>query len=140
MKLSESDIQKIQGYFAAQKDVVAVYLYGSFAKGTTHPGSDIDFAVLFNKPTKDFHRISKIYSDLCDLKLPEEPEVRDINLVQSPVFLLNVIQGRLLFSSDEQKKNKFEVAVLRQYYDTQRLRDLRYDYMQKRLREGTYGY
>lgn len=140
MKLSQSEIQKIQRYFASQKDVAAVYLYGSFAKGTTQPGSDIDFGVLFEKKVRDIHRIVKIYSDLCNLKLPAEPDVKDLNLAQPPVFLLNVIQGQLLFNRDEQKKNEFEVAVLRQYYDTQRLRDLRYSYMQKRLREGTYGY
>lgn len=140
MKLSESDIKKIQNYFASQKDVVAVYLYGSFAKDTTHKRSDLDLAILFEKESKDFHRLGQIYSDLCNLKLPAEPEVRDINLTLPPVFLLNVIQGQLLFTSNEQKKNEFEVAVLRQYYDTQRLRDIRYHYMQKRLSEGTYGY
>lgn len=140
MKLSQSDIQKIQHYFASQKDVEAVYLYGSFAKGTEHPGSDIDLGVLFEKKIRDIHRIVKIYSDLCDLKFPAEPDIKDLNLAQPPVFLLNVIQGQLLFSRNELKKNEFEVAILRQYYDTQRLRDLRYDYMQKRLREGIYGY
>lgn len=140
MKLSKFDIEKIQHYFTSQKDVVAVYLYGSFTKGTTHPRSDVDFGILFDKSIKDFHRIGEIYSDLCDLKLPAEAEVRDINLTQPPIFLLNVIQGQLLFSNNEQKRNEFEVAVLRQYYDTQRLRDIRYHYMQKRLREGTYGY
>lgn len=139
MKLSSSEIKKIQDYFSIQKDVVAVYLYGSFAKGTTHPRSDIDFGVLFDKYA-DFHRLGQIYSDLCDLKLPAEPEVRSISLTQPPVFLLNVIQGQLLFSSNEHRKNEFEVAALRQYYDTQRLRDIRHYYMQKRLREGAYGY
>lgn len=140
MKLSKSDIQKIQDYFATQADVVAVYLYGSFAKGTTHPRSDIDFGVLFDKPIKNFHRVGEVYSDLCNLKLPAEPEVRSIDLTQPPVFLLNVIQGQLLFSSNEQRRSEFEVAVLRQYYDTQRLRDIRHHYMQERLSEGTYGY
>ncbi len=139
-KLSKADIQKIQGYFASQKDVLAVYLYGSFAKGTTHPRSDVDFGILFDGKVDLYSRLGQIYSDLCDLKLPVELDVRELNLTHPPLFLFNVIQGQLLFSRNELKKNEFEVAVLRQYYDTQRLRDLRYDYMQKRLREGTYGY
>ena len=139
-KLSKSDIEKIQHYFASQKDVAAVYLYGSFPKGVTHPGSDIDFGILFDGKVDLYHRIGQIYTDLSDLGLPGEPDVRELSLSQVPVFLLNVIQGQLLFSRNELEKNEFEVAILRQYYDTQRLRDLRYDYMQKRLREGTYGY
>lgn len=140
VKLTESDIEKIKQYFARQKDVLAVYLYGSFTKDTVHKRSDIDFGVLFDKKIKDFHRLGQIYSELCDLKLPAEPEVRDVELDQPPVYLLNVIQGQLLYERNEQKRNEFEVAVLRQYYDTQRLRDIRYYYMQKRLKEGTYGY
>lgn len=139
-KLSNSDIRKLQHYFASQKDIMSVYLYGSFAKGTIHPRSDIDFGVLFDGKVNLYSRLGQIYADLCDLKLPAEPEIREINLRQSPVFLLNVIQGQLLATSNEQRKNEFEVAVLRQYYDTQRLRDIRYQYMQERLKEGTYGY
>lgn len=134
------NVEQIKSYFASQKDVVAVYLYGSFAKGITHLRSDIDFGILFDGKVELYNRLGQIYSDLCHLKLPAEPEVRELNLTYPPLFLFNVIQGQLLFSRNELEKNEFEVAVLKQYYDTQRLRDLRYDYMQKRLREGTYGY
>lgn len=140
MKLSPKQIEKVKNYFAKQKDIALVYLYGSFAYGNPHKRSDIDFGILFDKEIKDFHRLGQIYLDLCKLRLPAEPEVRNIHLRQSPVFLLNVIQGQLVFTSDEQKKNEFEVVVLQQYYDTQKLREIRYDYMQKRLKEGTYGY
>lgn len=32
MKLTSSQIKKLQNYFAREKDILAVYLYGSFAK------------------------------------------------------------------------------------------------------------
>lgn len=140
MKLKKADIQKLQDYFIKQKDVLAVYLYGSFAKGTPHKSSDLDFGILFNKPVNLYHRLGKIYSDLGNLKLPAEPEARDINLDRSPVYLFNVIKGQLIFSRDDTKRVNFEVQALKQYYDTQKLRDIKYYYMNKRLQEGTYGY
>lgn len=140
MKLNESDIKKIQDYFRSQKDVAAVYLYGSFTKGNTHKRSDIDFGVLFNPPIKTYFRLGKIINDLTDLGLPFEPDVRDIDLKSPPVYLFNVINGKLIFSRDEIKRINFEVEAMKQYYDTQHLRDIKYYYMDKRFREGTYGY
>lgn len=140
MKLTSSQIKKMRDYFAKQKDILAVYLYGSFAKGTTHKKSDLDIAVLFSRPVNLYHRLGRIYSNLCDLKLPAEPEVRDVDLDSSPVYLLNVINGQLIFSQNDIKRINFEVQALKQYYDTQRLRDIKYHYMNQRFQKGIYGY
>lgn len=140
MGLSETDIKKIQDYFASQKDVVAVYLYGSFASGSPHKGSDLDIAVLFDGVVNLYDRLGILYSNFPDLSITVEPEVRDISLKDSPVFLMNVIQGKNIYAKDETKKIEFEVAVMREFYDTQKLRDIDYSYMKERIREGTYGY
>lgn len=140
MKITSSQMKKIQNYFAKQTDILAVYLYGSFAKGTAHKRSDIDFGVLFNAPIKTYSRLGEIINDLSDLKLPGEPDVRNIDLDDSPVYLMNVIQGQLIYSRNEIKRTHFEVAVLSEFYDTQRLRDTKRFYTQKGLQEGTYGY
>ncbi|MBI2017544.1 nucleotidyltransferase domain-containing protein [Candidatus Daviesbacteria bacterium] len=140
MKLSEADIKKIQDYFATQKDVVAVYLYGSFASGNPHKGSDLDIAVLFDGKVDLYSRLGRLYSEFPKISVKAEPEVRGISLKESPVFLMNVIQGENIYSKDETKRIEFEVAIMREFYDTQRLRDIDYDYMKKRIRGGTYGY
>lgn len=133
-------MQKLKQYFARQKDVLAVYLYGSFAKETTHKRSDIDFGVLFDGKVDLYHRLGQLYSDLCNLKLPAEPEVRNISTGDSPVFLINVIQGQLIYSKDEIKRIRFEVAVMNTFRDSEYLRKLKYKYMRKSFKEGTYGY
>lgn len=140
MKITVEHIKKIKGYFAKQKDVLAVYLYGSFVKGVAHKRSDLDVGVLFDGKVNLYSRLGQIYSDLCDLKLPAEPEVRDISLEYSPVFLMNVIQGKLIYEKNEIERINFEVAVMKTFYDTQKLREVDYYYMKKRLQEGTYGY
>lgn len=140
MKLSPVQLKKIQNYFAKQKDVVAVYLYGSFAKGATHKHSDIDFGILFNPPIKTYYRLGEIINDLSDIGLPAEIDVRNLNLDDSPVFLMNVLQGQLIYSQDEIFRITFEISAMNEFYDTQRLRDISYFYMKKRLEEGAYGY
>src|SRR5437588_12342697 len=43
---------------AARPDVQAVYLFGSRARGRTHPNSDVDLAVLSEPPVPVSERIS----------------------------------------------------------------------------------
>lgn len=140
MRLNSSDIKKIHKYFASQKDVVAVYLYGSFAYDNPHKGSDLDIAVLFDGKVDLYERLGSLYSNFPKLSFKVEPEVRNISLKDSPVFLMNVIQGENIYSKNETARVEFEVTVMRQFYDTQRLRDIDYDYMRRRIREGAYGY
>ena len=42
--------QRIADVFSSRTDVMAVYLFGSTARGTARAGSDIDVAVLFDAP------------------------------------------------------------------------------------------
>ena len=44
--LTERDIQTLFGIFDDFREVKNVYLYGSRAKGTHKPGSDIDLAIM----------------------------------------------------------------------------------------------
>lgn len=140
MKLSEADIKKIQDYFATQKDVVAVYLYGSLADGNPHNESDLDIAVLFDGEVDLYRRLGKLYSGFPRLSIKAEPEVRHLDLNQSPVYLSEVISGRLLYSSSEVKRVQFEVSVMNNLRDTEHLRTLKNIYLQESFREGTYGH
>lgn len=45
--LSSRMIEKIKTYFSDKDEVAAVYIFGSYAVGTQHDGSDIDIGILF---------------------------------------------------------------------------------------------
>lgn len=141
MKLTSTQIQNIQNFFAIQPDILVVYLYGSFADNRTHPNSDLDLAVLFKTVPKNHYRLGEVTRDLSKLDLPTyNLDVREIKLGQAPLYLKNVIKGQLIFSQDEPKRVKFEVEVMNRFYDTERLRNLKSYYTRKRLQEGSYGY
>lgn len=45
-----------------------LYLYGSYARGTAHEGSDIDVLLVLHgavKPAEEIDRVNAIVSDLC---------------------------------------------------------------------------
>ena len=49
----EATIEKIKSLLYPRKEIVVAYLYGSVAKGTTNPTSDIDIAILLNESISD---------------------------------------------------------------------------------------
>ena len=141
--LNKKTLTKIKQYFARQKDVAVVYLYGSQVTGQSakkEKDRDIDFAVLFIEPKKSYRRQFEIGAKLQKIIGNKCVDCREIYPQISPVFLMNVLKnGRLIYSSDENKRIAFEVNIMREYEDTQKLRDLQYFYLQKRLKEGKYA-
>ena len=45
--------KKIKNFFENQRDIVAVYLFGSYADGREHAASDVDLAVLFDNRDRE---------------------------------------------------------------------------------------
>ena len=48
-----NDLQKIKDYFDNIREVIAVYLFGSYALGREIPFSDIDLGIIFNESDKE---------------------------------------------------------------------------------------
>lgn len=65
--LSEQTITKINSVFSKYPEIHSVILYGSRAKGTFKPGSDIDLTVI--GPNVDNKILNKISLSLDDLLL-----------------------------------------------------------------------
>lgn len=66
--LNNSDMEKIQNVLALYPQVEKVILYGSRAKGTYKPASDIDLTLIGIKLNLSVQQ--KIESELDDLMLP----------------------------------------------------------------------
>lgn len=111
--------QRICDYFSRCSEVVAVYLFGSQAKGKARERSDIDIAILLEDGI-DSHG----YFDLM-LKYMEELE-RIFNKRVDMVILNNarpLLQhqvlryGKLLYERDRQARVRFEVSSRKIYFD-----------------------
>lgn len=141
----EALIEIIKSTLLPRKEIVLAYLYGSFAKGISHPHSDVDVAILLD-PDKNIYSKEYPYGYsagvLADLiKALHTNRVDLIVLNNAPPFLkFQVIRyGRLVFSRSEAKRIDFQVKTITKYNDVKRLIDIQHRYLSNRLKNGTYG-
>jgi predicted nucleotidyltransferase len=109
----------------ASSDVVAVYLYGSRARGTARPGSDLDLAVLLSAPPASTLRsVARDIEDVVErtLRIPVEAVV----LNRAPADLVHRVlrDGILVLDRDRASRLRFEVRARNEYFDLAPLRRL----------------
>ena len=80
--LTERDIKTISGIFNKYLEVIAVHIFGSRAKGTHKPASDIDLAVI-NEGVND-RTILRIKADFEDSTLPYKVDLVNYPLLNHP--------------------------------------------------------
>jgi predicted nucleotidyltransferase len=95
-----------------------VYLYGSVARGTAGPQSDIDIGVLFSRrppATLD----SQPYEVEADLERLLGRAVQVVELNRAPVDLRARVlrEGRLLVDLDRSARIRFEVQTRNEAFD-----------------------
>jgi type I restriction enzyme S subunit len=95
--LNESDIQKMNGIFAAYKDVEQAVLYGSRAKGNFKPYSDIDIALKGNN--LDLSLKWKMEDNLDDLLLPYKMDIVIFSQILNPDLVEHINRvGKIFYS------------------------------------------
>ncbi len=110
MELSHKVLNIIET-IKSHPDVIAIYLFGSHAKGEANPMSDIDIAVIVENPTPESE------ADIGSLSTPELDIVLFHRLplhIKSEVFR----DGKELFVRDEEKLADIKFRVMREYLDT----------------------
>ena len=66
--LSAATLARIAGVLAGRPEIERAILFGSRAKATHRPGSDIDLSLV--GPALDWRTVGRIYDELDDLMLP----------------------------------------------------------------------
>ncbi len=86
----ETDVikQTLTDYFSRQVDIDTVLLFGSFAKNTVTPHSDIDIAVHSSSPLT-YQRLSELQTELA-LLCKREIDLADLSLAEG-VFLYQIM-------------------------------------------------
>lgn len=119
--------------------VIAVYLYGSYARGEPSPFSDVDIAVLL---TDDIpvERYLDVELELMDniSRILGHPEVEVRVLNKTPVvFRYEIVRdGRLSYCCDEDARVEFEANTMLEYFDFKHVLDEYYHHLAKRIEEG----
>lgn len=118
--------ERLRQFFeTSAPDMLAVYLYGSEARGTATPSSDIDLAILYARPP------ARTLAALpLEIESALEREVgRPVQIVilnDAPADLVHRIlrDGRLLLDRDRAARIRFEVRARNEFFDLAPVRAL----------------
>jgi len=125
-----------------------VYLFGSQAEGKTHPLSDFDFGIVFEKPEKYKDNTLDVYSKLYGIftdVLPKsylrrrfqmrEHEFDIVFFQFAPLSLqFNAIKGgRVLYEKNEEARFRYQEEVMKRNADLQYFYEMRYKAILERI-------
>jgi|SRR6185312_629030 len=99
-------------------ELAAVYLFGSVARGTAGPGSDVDVGVLYaDDPPRTLAGLGLDLEN--DLERLLELPVQVVVLNRAPVDLVVRVlrDGKLLFEGNAAKRVRFEVRSRMAFWD-----------------------
>ncbi len=115
------------------KDIAALYLFGSRADGHSTPMSDFDLAVLLKEPY-DRKKILEVSVKASLALKTDDVDVLELNT--APVFLAHRVlrEGILLFENDELYVSDYIEKTLRHYFDFKYHLDRYYKEYQTSLR------
>lgn len=113
-------------FLATQPDVVAAYLFGSFAQGRATWNSDVDIAILLAETTDSLVVGKRQLTLMNELRAFADREVDVVMLNTAPPVLQHqVLQyGRLLYERDRKARVEFEVRAGQIYADLQPMYEL----------------
>ena len=134
MITKEEIILKLRNYFKNHKEIVAVYLFGSYATGKQTAKSDIDIAVQFKYEIERAKRYDLCLKYYVDLGGALEIDFVDMNSADFP--LLNEIfkEGIVLVENDRDKRVQFKALKMSQAMDLKYYEDLMAKGLMRRAR------
>ena len=107
-----------EGFSPGKEGLVAVYLFGSFGRGTAQALSDVDLGILYDvvSPATLVSSATRLEGELEAL-LGRSVQVVVLNT--APVDLVHRVlrDGELLYESDRSRRIRFEVAARREHLD-----------------------
>lgn len=113
----ENQLPALQQYFAANKDIATVYLFGSFGTSVHIPSlSDLDLAILFDRD-QSLIKEMKINADLSALLERESVDVVNLNKVRVDLCHEILRTGEIIYEKDKIKTANFIEQTLQHYFD-----------------------
>jgi predicted nucleotidyltransferase len=117
------ELRRAADRLARDPRVLAVYGFGSRARGEAGPRSDVDVAVLLERRL-DLREELRLRAEVVDELRRDDVDLVVLN--QAPPLLRYevVAAGRRLFARDEETADLFEERAARECFDTAHLRSV----------------
>lgn len=115
----EKTLEKVKeavGEVCRDYDVVAAYLFGSFARGEEHKHSDVDVAVFFRD--YDIHKLLELGRKIQEeAAVDREVDVRALNRSGTPFSFRVISEGEILYEENASDRADIEQMIERRYHD-----------------------
>ena len=109
---------KIIALATEHSDIEVLWLYGSYAKGTFHEGSDIDLAVVFKHWQEDILE-RRLKSELLAIEWQKELGLKeadisilDMEIASIPLAMSVLSTGKLLLSKNNSRQLKEQQRIM----------------------------
>jgi len=116
-KVFEKSIRKIDRLSEITRkylQIKALYLFGSMAEGVSNTLSDIDLAYLAFPEIKE---IEELHYEICRFLKTEEVDLIDLRTASLSTKYNIIVQGKLLYCSDEKHLADFKEKIFMDYFD-----------------------
>lgn len=135
--ITPDQFKHINNLATKRPEIVAGYLFGSYAKNKQRIDSDIDLGfICVEKKDIDVLAFSLAVSRLF---LPLQTDVIIADLSESPLILIQMINGKVIYENDKDQRVVLETRILKLYEDYLHLRRISNIYLNKSFTEGIYA-
>lgn len=117
---------QLRSYFEADpRGAIAVYLFGSVARGEAGPDSDVDLGILFaTDPPATLAAPQFVLEGELERRLRERVQIVALNRASADLVHRVLRDGRLVLDRDRAARIRFEVRSRNQYFDMEHIRAL----------------
>jgi uncharacterized protein len=112
---------RLRQFFATHPggpEIAAAYLFGSVARGTAGPGSDVDVGILYSEePPRTLAGLGLDLEDDLEQFLGLPVQVVVMNRAPVDLIVRVLRDGKLLFEGNASKRVRFEVRSRMEFWD-----------------------
>jgi hypothetical protein len=128
-------IERLPAVFEKRPEIVAAYIYGSFATGKTTDLSDIDIAVLL-RDKGSLELQLELIGDISEALKTNDFDLVILNNCPPYMQYEVVSSGKIIYEKDREARCDFHVRALQRYFDVKHIYNEYNYYLKKRIKEG----
>ena len=130
-------IEKLTEYFKNREEVIAVYLFGSYAEGRESPLSDVDIGILITKNDRFFSREkrNRYIIELAKILIKDIHPVI-LNSASEELMRQIFLKGKCILINDSKKLSRYKMVTLSKIAEFAQYRDQMQLGLIKKVMEG----
>ena len=113
-------------------NIILIYIFGSYAKGTNIQGSDLDIAVYLEGDPDGFVKLDILY-ELVGILNRDDIDLVILNNVDEILKFQVIKYGKLIYMKNLYSKVIFESRVMSEYMDKEHFRNIQSKYSHQKF-------